>query len=393
MGWLWYAGAICAVVFFVFNMTAVFFFTWLSGLLITNRPEYINSYFWLPPALAALVIFVRGVERRLLPPGKLFILSDVAIFIIWELTWVISAHAFHMECLPMAAHFIWLAYFALSLAMGQKRWLLRPEKNVMRFLCFVVAFVFAFLFNSRIFFTYSGAGALRKNQVNERVDILLPSKLSGVNSMGLRGPEISVDKPPGVIRVACMGDSSTYGWMVPGHKTYPRLLETLLNISASHHYQVINGGVLGHDSTDGLNRFVEKILPLHPDIVTIYYGVNRDRKHPEKYRESVAGLIRLCRESNIKIALLTYPDARKNEIREINSVIMKLAAETNTPALDIAAYFSSLKHPENYFFDRLHPNAAGHREIAEQLAAFIVKSQTEELLKKKDEPKIPRTGP
>src|SRR5687768_13738025 len=51
-----------------------------------------------------------------------------------------------------------------------------------------------------------------------------------VNSLGFRGPEIGVPKPPGVFRIFAIGESSTFGWKgVRSHEeAWPALLEAKL---------------------------------------------------------------------------------------------------------------------------------------------------------------------
>ena len=46
------------------------------------------------------------------------------------------------------------------------------------------------------------------------------------NSIGLRGPELEDPKPE--IRIACVGDSVTFGWGVSYEESYPARLERLL---------------------------------------------------------------------------------------------------------------------------------------------------------------------
>lgn len=363
--------ALCIAVLFVFNMAASFLFLRFSILLVQNRPEYFNYIFLLLPAFSALIFLCRRVGFLLPPLRKFPLIVDAAIFIIWELACIKIAYVFWLECIPLLAHTIWLHYYSMTLMIGQKRWLQNKKRSWSAFGVFAAIFVFIFFFNPHIFFTYSGGGKLRKNEDTRRVSVLMPSKLSEINSLGLRGHELSVKKPAGVIRVACMGDSSTYGWLLPEEQTYPRILETLLKLQKPADYQVVNGGVLGNDSTDGLNMFMEKIQALDPDIVTVYYGVNRDRKNPLKYRESITSLIELCRKKHIKIVLMTYPNARRNEIENINSVIKKLSRETGTPLLDLDEYFYGGKNLSYYFFDHVHPNATGQRIIAEQMARFL----------------------
>lgn len=91
-----------------------------------------------------------------------------------------------------------------------------------------------------------------------------------INSLGLRGPEVTIEKPAGVRRVLCLGDSCTFG---AGHP-YPELLQRLLDARAPGRFQVLNGGVIGYTSVHGLEWFQRELGELKPDVVTLYYGWN-----------------------------------------------------------------------------------------------------------------------
>ena len=66
-----------------------------------------------------------------------------------------------------------------------------------------------------------------------RPGALIPREWSGelerVNAAGFRGPQRSREKPPGVLRIATLGDSSTFGYGVPYADTFSAQLETRLN--------------------------------------------------------------------------------------------------------------------------------------------------------------------
>jgi lysophospholipase L1-like esterase len=97
------------------------------------------------------------------------------------------------------------------------------------------------------------------------------------NRLGLRGPEFEERKEPDRFRVAVLGDSFTFGYGVPEEKTYPRLLEGLLNGSPAEGgpgFEVLNFGVVGYSTRDEAIVLARKVLPLHPDLVLIGYVFN-----------------------------------------------------------------------------------------------------------------------
>jgi lysophospholipase L1-like esterase len=91
-----------------------------------------------------------------------------------------------------------------------------------------------------------------------------------IDSLGFRGPEITRDKPPGVQRIVALGDSATFG---PSEEecAYPFLLADLL---APRQVQVVNAGVEGYRSDRALVHLQRDVLPLQPDVVTVFIGWN-----------------------------------------------------------------------------------------------------------------------
>ncbi|MFQ5473873.1 MAG: SGNH/GDSL hydrolase family protein, partial [Dehalococcoidia bacterium] len=68
-----------------------------------------------------------------------------------------------------------------------------------------------------------------------------------MNEHGLRGPSITVEKPPNTFRVLCLGDSFTFGEGVRQHDTYPTRLQALLSQAMPDKtVEVLNAGVRGY---------------------------------------------------------------------------------------------------------------------------------------------------
>ncbi len=95
-----------------------------------------------------------------------------------------------------------------------------------------------------------------------------------VNSRGFVGADFEDPPPPGVTRIVALGDSCTFG-QGTFDGTYPAQLQIRLNsMGGRPGYQVINAGIEGLDSALAFRRLQSKVIPLGPDIVTIYIGWN-----------------------------------------------------------------------------------------------------------------------
>ncbi len=92
------------------------------------------------------------------------------------------------------------------------------------------------------------------------------------NSLGLRGPEPELSAP--ATRIACFGNSCTFGWRLAEDETYPGRLGALLRGGDAGRFEVINCGVPGYSSYQGRLMLDQYFPVLSPNIVTICYGWN-----------------------------------------------------------------------------------------------------------------------
>ena len=102
-----------------------------------------------------------------------------------------------------------------------------------------------------------------------------PTWTIDLNSQGYRTPEIAESKPPSTVRVACIGDSWTFGMNVDQSRAYPdRLAARLQEAKPGTRYEVLNFGQLGYSSFQGLQLLKTRVLGLRPDVVAIGFGMN-----------------------------------------------------------------------------------------------------------------------
>jgi lysophospholipase L1-like esterase len=99
------------------------------------------------------------------------------------------------------------------------------------------------------------------------------------NAQGLRGPEVSLVKPAGVVRVLCLGGSTTYGAGVSADEAYPAQLQALLSAHATEGraFEVLNCGVPGYTTAESLIALELQQLEFQPDALVISHGINDAR--------------------------------------------------------------------------------------------------------------------
>jgi len=76
-------------------------------------------------------------------------------------------------------------------------------------------------------------------------------------------------------RIVCLGDSNTFGQDLPYAQTYPAVLQDLLREQYPELDAVlINVGVCGDTSVQGLARLERDVLPYEPQVVVSAFGLN-----------------------------------------------------------------------------------------------------------------------
>lgn len=93
------------------------------------------------------------------------------------------------------------------------------------------------------------------------------------NEQGFKGPAVQIPKPEDAIRILVYGDSNTEG--TPEH-SWPQRLQARLSERAhsGRTYEVLNAGVAGYSSHQGLLRYREDSATYQPDIVLVSFGWN-----------------------------------------------------------------------------------------------------------------------
>ena len=91
-------------------------------------------------------------------------------------------------------------------------------------------------------------------------------------TLGYRGPDFPLAKPPGQARILVVGDSFAYGDFVDDGESLPAQLQALLAERGSPAL-VINAGVGGTTIVTHHNM-AERALPLEPDLVVLVFSEN-----------------------------------------------------------------------------------------------------------------------
>ena len=97
-----------------------------------------------------------------------------------------------------------------------------------------------------------------------------------VNSLGYRGPEITIPKPDEIYRVVALGGSTTYGLFLDlWQLAYPRQLQEALQRDYGYdQVELVNAGVPHYSTWESAVNMLLRIPDLEPDLIIIYHGIN-----------------------------------------------------------------------------------------------------------------------
>lgn len=216
-----------------------------------------------------------------------------------------------------------------------------------------------------------------------------------INRLGFRGPDIALPKPPGTIRIAALGDSTTFGMEASDDASVwvGRMVAELNGRSTGGRFDAINGGVPGYALADSIRLLDERIAALEPDVVVVdqvatdiaaharrQFGKSAmtvapsahlagffqehsllvnlvrqntaalnarlipQRRHDrlddrgvEEYAARLAGLIDVCKRSGRRIVFCTAPRSFGDSAAPTNQFTLAASALAHNPALSLAA--------------------------------------------------------
>ncbi|PTU31906.1 lipase [Stenotrophobium rhamnosiphilum] len=188
---------------------------------------------------------------------------------------------------------------------------------------------------------------------------------------------------PNTIKVACVGDSITFGNPFFPSKSYPQQLEGLLGNA----YSVRNFGAIGFTAQKAgdlpywNHRYFKLSSEFAPDIVVIMLGTNDTKpqnwSNISRFDQDLRALIQHYQTlpSKPKVILLTPPSTflvhdrtelpsgmNAKVVTEITERVKQIGASLNLSVVDIHNVTAS--HPEFFELDGVHPDGEGAHLIA-----------------------------
>jgi acyl-CoA thioesterase-1 len=174
--------------------------------------------------------------------------------------------------------------------------------------------------------------------------------------------------------IVCFGDSLTAGLGADPGKSYPDYLQADLD-AEGYQYRVVNQGVSGNTTKDGLQR-VDSIVAMKPAIVVVEFGGN-DGLRGFRIEDSRANLDQIVGKlkaggARIVLAGITLPpNYGPDYIKQFNQTYVLLAKKYNAPLLpfllqDVYGVDGMMQT------DNTHATAEGNRIVAKNILPLVL---------------------
>jgi acyl-CoA thioesterase-1 len=173
--------------------------------------------------------------------------------------------------------------------------------------------------------------------------------------------------------LVCFGDSLTAGYGTDLGESYPDDLQKLLDASG-YNYHVLNAGISGNTTKDGLER-IQRVIARHPQLVVVEFGGNDGlRGLPLHQTEAnLSNIIQQLQQSGAEVVLAGItlpPDYGQDYIKKFDAMYPALAEKYHVRLLPFI-----LKDvygvPGDMQDDATHATAKGNKQVAQNVETLI----------------------
>ncbi len=160
------------------------------------------------------------------------------------------------------------------------------------------------------------------------------------------------------------GDSLTYGTGASPDQSYPAILSQLTG------RRVINAGIPGEISADGLLRLPALLDEHQPHLLILIHGSNDFiRRLPgEQTADNLRRMVAAARQRNIDVVMLGVP--HPGLVMLSSADLYRQLGENLQIAADLDSLPEILAKP-SLKSDLVHPNAEGYRLLAQKISSLL----------------------
>ena len=176
------------------------------------------------------------------------------------------------------------------------------------------------------------------------------------------------------ITILFLGDSLTEGYGLNKEEAFPKLVQNLIRKNLKKNVEVINGGVSGSTTSDGLAR-LKWYIRKKPDFIFIALGANDGLRglNLTQSQKNLEEIILYAKKSNAKVFLagmLMPPNYGPTYSKDFKNMYEKTSLKYKLKTMPFLLEGVAGKKELNQR-DGIHPNAEGHKHIAKNIFEFI----------------------
>ncbi len=166
--------------------------------------------------------------------------------------------------------------------------------------------------------------------------------------------------------ILAFGDSLTSGVGTEESKSYPRVLAELSGM------RVVNAGVSGEVTEQGLKRLPETMDQTMPDLLILLEGGNDilRNKDLELTKRNLAAMIELAQSRGVDVVLIGVP--AKTLFSDVASFYTELAEQYQLVLED--ELIATLLRQRKYKSDAIHFNEQGYRRMAKAIHGLLIEN-------------------
>jgi len=166
--------------------------------------------------------------------------------------------------------------------------------------------------------------------------------------------------------ILAFGDSLTYGTGTSRDKAYPAVLESLIQ------HKVINAGVPGEISKDGLTRLPGLLTQYQPDLIIICHGGNDILRKLDitLTKSNIQQMINIAVQNGSQVLLIGIPEF--GLFLNASPIYQALADENKLPIEN--NILGDVLGKNAFKSDHIHPNTRGYQIVAERISALLIQS-------------------
>ena len=195
----------------------------------------------------------------------------------------------------------------------------------------------------------------------------------------------SLESGETAVRVVCFGDSITGVYYHTGGR---RAWCDMLGIAIGKIYpkaqiQMINAGISGHTTSQGLARMEKDVIAHKPQLVVVMFGMNDVvRTEPKAFESNLRTIVTRARASGAVVVLCTPNSVYPNETRpmarlaEFADTVRDVAGDLSVRLADCFAAYEDVRREDVtrwrlLMSETIHPGMNGHKLFAEVIAESI----------------------